>query len=210
MKKKMAGVGLSMALCALSASAQTQPQKKPGGAPPAMTAEQQAMMDAMQKAATPGANHKVLQSLVGDWTFAMKMWEDPAGPAHESSGTTSTRSLMDGRYVQSEHKGNFMGMPFHGMGVTGYDNVSKQFQSSWLDNMSTGQMLMNGSYDAPKKTLTFRGDMDDMMKPGTKTKIRETVRIVNTDTHVMEWYETRAGATKEAKTMEITYKRTKK
>jgi len=58
--------------------------------------------------------------------------------------------------------------------------------------------------------LTFRGDMDDMMKPGTKTKIRETVRIVDNDTHVMEWYETRAGATKEAKTMEITYKRTKK
>lgn len=205
MKKTVAQLSLSLCLAA-PAFAQPQPQKKPSP-PPAMPPEQQAMMEAFQKAATPGPNHKLLQAWVGEWSYAMKMWQDPAAPAQESSGTTSYRSLMDGRYVQHEHKGNFMGMPFHGTGILGYDNVSKQFQSSWLDNMSTGQMQINGSYDATKKTLTFKGDMDDMMKPGTKTKIRQTVRTVDNDTHVMEWYEMRGG--KEAKTMEITYKRRK-
>lgn len=205
MKMRMVSVGLSVVLYAVLASAQ--PQKKPSGVPPAMPPEQQAMMEAFKKAATPGPNHKLLQSMVGEWTYAMKMWQDPAAPAQESSGTSSYRSLMDGRHVQHEHKGNFMGMPFHGVGILGYDNVSKQFQSSWIDNMATGQMLMLGSYEAPKKTFTFKGDMDDMMKPGTKTKIRETVRIVDNDTHVLEWYETRGA--KEVKTMEITYKRKK-
>lgn len=208
MKMRTAGLVPALVLClAASAFAQTQPQKKPSGAPPAMSPEQKAMMEAFQKAATPGPNHKLLQSMVGEWTFAMKMWQDPAAPAQESSGATSYRNLMDGRYVQHEHKGNFMGMPFHGVGILGYDNVSKQFLSSWIDNMATGQMLMNGSYDATKKTFTFKGEMDDAMKPATKVKLRETVRIVDNDTHVMDWYELRGG--KEAKTMEITYKRKK-
>lgn len=50
--------------------------------------------------------------------------------------------------------------------------------------------------------------MDDVIKPGTKTKLRETHRVVDNDSHVMEWYETRAGG-KEAKTMEISYRRKK-
>jgi len=205
MNKTVAQLSLSLCL-AVPASAQPQPQKKPS-APPAMSAEQQAMMEAFQKAATPGPNHKLLQSMVGEWTYALKMWQEPAAPPQESSGTSSYRSVMDGRYVQHEHKGNFMGMPFHGTGILGYDNVSKQFQSSWNDNMSTGQMLMTGSYDATKKTFTFKGEMDDMMKPATKVKIREAHRIVDNATHVMEWYELRGG--KEVRMMEITYKRKK-
>jgi hypothetical protein len=132
---------------------------------------------------------------------------NPAGPPDESTGNTTYRSLMDGRFVQHEHKGTSMGMTFHGLGLLGYDNVSKQFQGHFFENMATGQMLMNGSYDSATKTYTFRGEMDDMLKPGTKVKVRETVKIVDNNTHVLEWYETRGG--KEAKTMEITYKRKK-
>jgi hypothetical protein len=187
--------------------AQTQPKQKPSAVPAKMGAEQQAMMEAMQKAGAIGPQHKQLQAMVGDWTYAMKFWMDPAAPPEESTGTTTYRSLMDGRYVQHEHKGMSMGMPFHGIGLLGYDNVTKQFQGHFFENMSTGQMLMNGTYDAGTKTYTFRGDMDDMMKPGTKVKVRETVRVTDANTHVLEWYETRGG--KEAKTMEITYKRKK-
>jgi hypothetical protein len=50
-------------------------QDKP--AAPAMSKEQQAMMDAMMKAMVPGENHKLLASLSGNWTFAQKMWMDP-------------------------------------------------------------------------------------------------------------------------------------
>lgn len=195
------------ALLPVHASAQAQPQQKPSAAPPKTTSEQKAMMDAMQKAGAIGPNHKRLQAMVGEWTYAMKFWMDPAAPPQESTGTTTYRSLMDGRFVQHEHKGVSMGMQFHGIGLLGYDNVTKQFQGHFFENMSTGQMLMNGTYDAGTKTYTFRGDMDDMMKPGTKVKVRETVKVVDNNTHVLEWYETRGG--KETKTMEISYKRKK-
>lgn len=206
MKKTVACLSLVSCLAA-STFAQTQPQKKPSAAPPAMSAEQKAMMEAFQKAGAIGPNHKLLQSFVGEWSYTMKWWMDPAAPPQESTGSSSFRSLMDGRFVQHEHKGTSMGMPFHGIGILGYDNVTKQFQGHFFENMSTGQMLMNGSYDAASKTYTFRGEMDDVMKPGTKVKARETVRVPDANTQVLEWYETRGG--KEAKTMEINYKRKK-
>ncbi len=33
-----------------------------------------------------------------------------------------------------------MGMPFEGMGIDGYDNLAKQYVSTWVDNMGTGIM----------------------------------------------------------------------
>jgi hypothetical protein len=73
--------------------------------------------------------------------------------------------------------------------------------------MGTAIMLMTGHYDPAAKMFTYKGDMDDMMKPGTKVKVRQTVKILNEDSHLMEWYETRGG--KEIKTLEIAYSRQK-
>jgi Protein of unknown function (DUF1579) len=171
----------------------------------APTAEQQAMMQAWQKAATPGPNHKLLASLTGQWAFTTKMWMEPGAPPESSTGTASYTPLMDGRYIQGEYKGTFGGMAFQGLGLTGYDNVAQHFTATWADNMGTSIMLMTGSYDPATKTFTYMGDMDDMMKPGLKVKVRQNVKILSDDSHVMDWYETRGG--KEIKTMEIAYTR---
>ncbi len=174
---------------------------------PPMSAEQKAEMDAMMKAMAPGENHTLLASVAGDWTFTHTMWMDPAAPPATSTGTASYTTIMGGRYVQGTYRGMMMGMPFEGVGVTGYDNISKQFVSSWYDNFGTGIMMLTGTYDAATRTFTYSSDVDDPMKPGTKVKVREVIRLVDPTRHVMEWYETRAG--KESKTMEIVYTRKK-
>jgi hypothetical protein len=46
------------------------------------------------------------------------------------------------------------------------------------------------------------------MMPGMKTKIRETIKIVDKDHRVFEFYEDRGGT--EVKTMEIKYTRKSK
>ena len=170
-------------------------------------ADQQAMMEAWQKAATPGSNHKLLASLAGQWNFATKMWMQPGAPPETSTGTAVYTPLMDGRFIQGEYKGTFGGMAFQGLGLTGYDNVAKHFTATWADNMGTSIMLMTGKYDPAAKTFTYKGDMVDVMKPGTTVKVRQTVKLTDDDSHVMEWYEHRGG--KEVKTMEITYTRQK-
>jgi len=177
--------------------------------PPAggMSKEQLAMMEAMQKAGTPGENHKLLASMVGDWAFVNRMWTDPAAPPTESTGTASYTMLMDGRFLVGHYQGTMMGMEFDGRGVTGYDNTTKQFQSVWLDNFGTMMMFMTGTYDPTAKAFTYRTEMADPMAPATRVKVREVIRLESPDRHTMEWYETRGG--KETKTMEIVYTRKK-
>ena len=76
------------------------------------------------------------------------MWMDPSQPPVESTGTMHGEMiLMGGRYVEHTWKGNMMGMPFEGRGTDGYDNIGKQYVSSWMDNMGTGIMYSTGTCD---------------------------------------------------------------
>ena len=202
---------------ALAISYPAHAQQKPTPAkPPAAAAKtpaasaaaaQQAMMDAMTKAMTPGENHKLLSSLDGNWTFVNKYWMDPSAPPSESTGTATRTTIMGGRYVQGTYKGVMMGMPFEGLGFDAYDNLSKRFVSSWMDNFGTGLTVLTGTYNPATKTLTYTGEEADLMKPTTKYKIRQAIRLESADRFVMEWFETRAG--KEVRTMEIVYTRKK-
>jgi hypothetical protein len=89
------------------------------------------------------------------------------------------------------------------MSVEGYDNVKKKFVSSWIDNMGTGIIFSEGTYDAATKTFTYHAEEE--MMPGMKTKVREVIKITDNDHHLFEWYEDRGGT--EVKTMEIHYTR---
>lgn len=175
-------------------------------AAPPMTPEQQAMMAAWEKAATPGAQHQQLADhFVGTWNTRQTMWMDPAAPPMVETGKSVNTAVLGGRHVRMDFSGPFMGKPFEGTGYTGYDNVTGKYVSTWQDNMSTGIQLMRGDYDPASRTYTYTGEMPDLMAPGQPTPVREVIRVIDPDHHVMEMHETHGG--KEAKTMEIDFKR---
>lgn len=170
------------------------------------------MMAMMMEMAKPGENHKMLQDGVGTWSYVAKWWMSPDAPPSESKGTSVGRSAMDGHYVITDHTGKMqmpgpdgkmMDMDFKGMAIEGYDNAKKKFVSTWIDNMGTGIMSMEGTYDSATKTLTYTGEYE--MMPGTKTKMRQTIKYTDKDHRLYEFYEDRGG--KEVKTMELTYTR---
>jgi hypothetical protein len=177
-------------------------------------ADMQKMMATMAELAKLNDNHKLLGELAGTWNYTVKMWmnPDPSAKPEEYKGTAVRKSMMDGRFYVLDATGK-MKMPgpdgkpkdvtFKGMGLEGYDNVKKKFIGTWMDNMGTAIMMSEGDYDPATKTLTYTGEYE--ATPGMKTKIRETVKIVDKDHHTFEWYEDRGG--KEAKTMEINYTR---
>ena len=159
---KVRGIAI-LCLLALSAPVAAQDKKPEGGAPG------EADMAAMMKAAEPGENHKHLGRMAGDWEYTSKMWMAPGQPPEESKGTMHGETVMGGRYLQHHWKGNMAGMPFEGLGTEGYDNATKQFISSWIDNMSTGMMFSKGSCDAAGKVCTMTGDMADPMSGSNMT-----------------------------------------
>jgi hypothetical protein len=181
MKIRSFAAALSLlALAAVPAMAQDKPKE---GAP-AMGGPE---MEAMMKAMTPGENHKHIARYAGDWTFTNKMWMDPSQPASESTGTMHGEMILGGRYVQATWKGNFMGMPFEGRGTHGYDNLSKQYVSSWIDNMATGIMYSTGTCDAAGKRCEDKGDMMDPMT-GQKSYMRTVTNWTSDKSFTMEMY----------------------
>jgi hypothetical protein len=190
---------LALALAASGAFAQS--DKKPAAA----SAEGKAAMEAMMKAASPGDAHKKLEGMVGTFNTTVKSYMAPGAPPAESSGVSENTWVLGGRWIQQKFEGNFMGMPYSGIGYTGYDNLKKQYVGSWMDNMSTAMMTSTGSADASGKSYEFTSTMDDPMS-GKPMTVKEKVTVVDHDTHTMEMWGA-APDGKMFKMMEITYKR---
>jgi len=195
MTRKLAGTVLTSAILLLATLALAQEQ-------PQMTPEQQAEMEAHMKAGMPGAQHKALASHVGSYDLAIKSWHEPGGPAMEETGTAIRTMGLDGRVMFEELTSSMMGMPFTGHGMTGYDNVTGKYWSTWTDSMSTGVMVSEGTCDA-KEVCSFTGSWND---PITKAPVtmRMTSRWTSPTTEVFEMYGPGKDG-KETKMMEMTY-----
>ena len=194
-----------------STTTTTSAASSPAASSMAPTAEE---MKQMMELANLNENHKMLASTAGTWSYTVKMWMDPSGKPTESTGTATRKAIMDGRYVSGEYTGKFKmpgadgkmkDMDFHGMSMDGYDNVKKKFVSGWIDNMGTGIMTMEGTYDAATKSITYTGEAE--MMPGMKEKFRQIMKMTDATHMSLEYYEDRGQG--EAKTMEITYTKKK-
>jgi hypothetical protein len=164
--------------------------------------DQQAMMKAYMEKIQPGPAHQKLAGLAGSWNFTMTSYEDPANPM-TSTGTCTSAMVMDGRYLQDTAAGTMMGMPFNGSGYTGFNNVTKQYEGTWIDNMGTGIMMGTGKETDPS-TITMNWSFADPMT-GKVTKTKSVTKIVDANNHTFTFYT--SDGKKEVKSMEIAYVR---
>jgi hypothetical protein len=172
-----------------------------------MSAEEKAAMDAMMKAGSPGEQHKQLARMVGKWDTTVKMYQAPGAPPQVSTGVSENKLVLGGRWVQETFNGTFGGMPFSGIGYTGYDNIKKQYVGTWMDSMSTSVMQSAGTADASGKNFEFSSTMDDPMT-GKAVTTKSTVTVTDENHHTMEmWMPGPDG--KMFKMMEINYTRKK-
>ncbi|MBS1654401.1 MAG: DUF1579 domain-containing protein [Bacteroidetes bacterium] len=155
---------------------------------------------------TPASMQQMMAKWDGDWNEEIKMWQTPGAPEQTMQATCTNKMILGGRYQEAKHEGNFMGMPFEGIGITGWDNARKIFVSSWIDNFGTGMMYMEGSWDADKKAMILKGKMTDPIT-GKQVDVRQVMTIIDDDTQLMEQYSMFQG--KEFKSMEIKLSRKK-
>jgi hypothetical protein len=201
-----AALSIASAVVITLAVAQEKPAKKSDkpkeGSPPDM----EEMMKKWEAASTPGAAHKVLESLVGEWNVDSRWWmAGPDGPPTESKGSNKTQWIFGKRFIQDEFTGEMMGQPFQGMGITGYDNLKKKYVAFWIDSMGTSMFTSEGTADAGGKVLTFLGKMDDPMTGEKDVPMKHIVRIESKDKHTFEMHCLSKGD--KSKMGEITYTR---
>lgn len=167
-------------------------------------AQDQEMMKRWMEYSTPSDVHKSMAKSAGDWKFTSKMWMDPAQEPMSSEGTAKFEMIYGERYLQCKVKGTMMGMPFEGTATTGYNNATKKYFNTWIDNMGTGIMFTEGTMDASGK-IVLTGSMFDPMT-GKNCTMKETWKMDSENKMTMEMYSTLEGGT-EKKDMEIVYTR---
>lgn len=189
------------------APAAAQPAGKEG-AQPQMSEQDMKDMQCMTEAGTPGEMHKWLAKGVGTWSGKCKMWMKEGGPAMESDCTDTVTAIMDGRYIKCEITGEMPGLPgpFKGGSVTGYDNTAKKFQSTWIDNCSTGMMTGTGELSSDQKTLSWKFDMTCPVAKKTIV-MRQVEKHTSENAFTLEMWGPDPHTGKEFKCMEIAFTR---
>lgn len=198
-----AGIGVTLAIAQDKVGQVPQPPKhNMPDMPPGM----EQMMESCMKAATPGEMHQWLAKSAGTWDGEVSMWMMPGMPESKSTCTTVMTPMMDGRFIKIETAGMMEGMgEFKGFGVYGFDNVSKSFQSVWVDNMGTGMMTGKGELSADKKVLSFNNTFNCPMTGGPKS-MREVQTFIDENHSKLEMFGPDMEG-KEYKIMEINYTR---
>jgi hypothetical protein len=169
--------------------------------------EMAAMIAAFEEAGAPGEHHAHLADAVGEWTVVAKIWMAPDAPPTVTPGTATVRPILGGRYFRMDYESTFLGKPFQGIGIDGYDKVVGQHFGTWIDGMSTGIFHHTGQCeDGGKRTVT-EGEMLDAMT-GQPSKMRSVVQMNDDGTMTFTSYNIAADGS-ETIGMEMTYTRVK-
>jgi hypothetical protein len=175
-------------------------------APSAADKEQMAKM--MMEMGKPGPEHERLKAYVGDWDADVSFNCPLDNSVQKSKGVMHVKPILGDRYLQMNYEGEMAGpdgktmMPFKGMGVSGFDKGKKKYTNVWLDEMSTGMMITEGTADG--NVLTLEGQCVDPMS-GKPMKVKEVITETDSTHHKYELHMTGPGEEKMMKVLEIQY-----
>lgn len=117
-----------------------------------------------QEGPKPGPEHAVLKKMEGTWDLVMKFG------GMETKGTVVYKMDLGGLWLTGALESELFGTKFQGKSLDTYDAVKKKYIGVWIDSMGTQPMLLEGTYDKDKKTLTMAGDGPGMDGKPTKYK----------------------------------------
>ncbi len=161
------------------------------------------MMKNWQSYMTPGEPHKKMAEYVGKWKQEILMWHAPGMEPEKSYSESEIKMLMGGRYMVETNKGTMMGMPFEGVNTLAYDNARKKYISTWIDNVGTGLMVMEGDWDPKTNSVTLTGNMvDPSAGDGSTMKMKQIWKAVDKNNHMFTMYASMPDGS-EFKMMEI-------
>lgn len=164
-----------------------------------METDKQEMAKKMEAAGKPGPAHQALDALKGNWKAEVKCWMEPGGQPQVSRGTSKTNWILNGHFLEEEFRGESMGKQFTGRYLLGYDNVKQKFNSVWISDMGTSMLFSEGTGDSSNKVITLEGRADCPATGRKDMLMKQVIRVVGVDRHVMEMY------ADGQKSMEITY-----
>ena len=122
-----------------------------------------------------------------------------------SDGVSEHRFVLGGRYLEQVYRGTSMGMPFEGIGYTGYDNAQRKYVGTWMDTFGTGLMNSVGVGRPKDDEIGFLSEVID--PTGKPVRFDCKIRIRDRDHHSFEMW-TKAPSGRRYRAMLVEYTRT--
>lgn len=158
---------------------------------------------AMEEQRMMGPMHHLLMQWVGHWRQELKIWPNPKVKEPAISRLDfEGRVICEGKFLEGSVRGEMMKKNYEAHTVIGYDNIKRKFIKTWLDNLGTGILILEGTMDEQTKTIDFLGTTLD---PLTRQplKVHQVMKLISPDKYILEVYrEGKDGM--EFKSMEIT------
>ena len=146
------------------------------------------VMAMMMEMNMPGEPHAMFEGMAGVYDVEMEYWMQPGAETGTMSASSNIATILGGRYVMERFQGEFMGQPFEGLHIMGYDNLKEEYFSLWMDNMSTHCSQQSGNVDE-SGALRMSGMMYDAISPDGRPY--RSVTSMNEDgSQRMEMYDT--------------------
>lgn len=166
-------------------------------------------MKAMMELSMPGEFHKKLAAAKGSWSYTSVWRESANSPEEKSTGTAVMTMTFGERFLQQDVKGTAMKRPFTGRGTVGYNNATMQYETSWIDNMSTAMVRGTSKYDQANDVFAESGEFYCPGNGSKATPYRAEWKMIgkNEQSYTMFIKDKETG--KEFETMKMTYKRVK-
>jgi hypothetical protein len=154
----------------------------------------------------PGAIHKRLAKLAGEYTTVTRFRPQPDADAQESKGKARITSVLGGRFLSEENSGTMLGQPFTGMRLIGYNNGTGKYEATWTYTGSTAQMRLVGTSKDDGKTIQWTATVDT--GKGGKMTLYVVTKHMDDDHFSYELY-TKMEHGKKGASFETTYTRKK-
>ena len=111
--------------------------------------------------------------------------------------------VLDGRYVQVMVAGTAAGDSQSGIGYVGFDNTTKKYVATFMDNGGTGMEWYTGDFDASGTRATLKASVANPVT-GKATPLEMRVSLDAAGNHVTELWGEGLGS-KMFRMMEIRY-----
>jgi hypothetical protein len=108
----------------------------------------------------PGPMQHELAKMAGDYTTSSTFRTKPGEPGIETKGSAKLTSVVGGRFLLEEGSGVMMNQPYTSIHLTGFNDGTGKFESTWIYTGSNGMMRLVGTAKGDGKTIDWTATAD--------------------------------------------------
>ncbi len=101
-----------------------------------------------------------LQTMVGRWEGTCQTWFEPEKLADTSSINGEFTSVLDGKFLRHQYRGQIQEKPRSGEELLAFNSVTKLFQITWVDSFHMNYAIMISDGPSTAAGFTAKGSYD--------------------------------------------------